>query len=364
MHSQSLGVPSNPVVLIYNGLLLVVITGALRLLRQLTRRDRVVAFFLSGTVVLATGGAGALLSPIGPFGKVQLLAWATFIHGPVFLLGSGAILHRWRRGIALGCIGFAVGILGVGVDAFLIEPHWLTVDHVTLSTSELKTSVRVAVVADIQTDAPGPYERRVFRRVAAEQPDLILLAGDYVHLADDEQYVATGETLNQMMRDTELDAPLGVYAVRGNVDWPDRWQEIFDGLPVTTFEHSRTLDLGPLVLTGLALHDSANTKLTLPPEDAFHIVLGHVPNFSLGQVEGDVLIAGHTHGGQVQLPLVGPLMTLSKVPRSWASGVTEIAPGKTLIVSRGIGMERGNAPRMRFLCRPQLVILDLVSAEP
>jgi hypothetical protein len=89
-------------------------------------------------------------------------------------------------------------------------------------------------------------------------------------------------------------------------------------------------------------------------------VLGHMPDFSLGSVDADLLIAGHTHGGQVQLPLVGPLLTLSQVPRSWASGLTEIEPGKMLVVSRGIGMERGLAPRLRFLCRPQLVILELV----
>jgi hypothetical protein len=95
-------------------------------------------------------------------------------------------------------------------------------------------------------------------------------------------------------------------------------------------------------------------------EDRFHIVLGHSPNFSLGPVDADLLIAGHTHGGQVQLPLIGPLLTLSHVPRSWASGVTEIALGKTMVVSRGIGMERGAAPRLRFLCRPELVVVDLL----
>ncbi len=56
-------------------------------------------------------------------------------------------------------------------------------------------------------------------------------------------------------------------------------------------------------------------------------------------------------------------MTLSQVPRRWASDVTDIAPGKTLIVPRGMAIEQEHAPRMRFLCRPQLVILDLVLEE-
>jgi len=88
--------------------------------------------------------------------------------------------------------------------------------------------------------------------------------------------------------------------------------------------------------------------------------MGHSPNFSLGEIDADLLLAGHTHGGQVQLPGIGPLLTLSLVPRSWASGLTEISPDQYLLVSRGIGLERGNAPQLRFNCRPELVILDLI----
>lgn len=259
VHGRPLGIPSNPVILIYNGLLFAFVVGTLVLLGRLSRRGTSAALFLSGVIILTSGGLGALLSPIGPFGKVQLLAWATFVHGPIFLLGACAILHQRRRGVALGGIVLSVIILGVGIDAFLVEPHWLAVDHLRLSTTKLESSVRIAVVADVQTDAPSRYEKRVFRRVMAEKPDLILMAGDYVHLADSERYTAAGETLNQMMRETGLDAPLGVYAVRGNVDGPGRWQEIFDGLPVTAFERSQTVDLGPLTLTGLTLRDSSSS---------------------------------------------------------------------------------------------------------
>ena len=65
------------------------------------------------------------------------------------------------------------------------------------------------------------------------------------------------------------------------------------------------------------------------------------------------------HGGQVRLPFVGPLLTLARVPRSWTAGLTVLGPDKTFVVSRWIGMERVNAPQMRFLCLPEIVILDL-----
>ena len=82
-----------------------------------------------------------------------------------------------------------------------------------------------------------------------------------------------------------------------------------------------------------------------------------------GEIDADLLLAGHTHGGQVQLPGIGPLLTLYGVPRDWASGLTEIHPGQYLLVSRGIGLERGNAPRLRFLCRPELIVIYLEPAQ-
>jgi predicted MPP superfamily phosphohydrolase len=105
------------------------------------------------------------------------------------------------------------------------------------------------------------------------------------------------------------------------------------------------------------------TAQLVPSSEKFHIVLGHAPDFALGSVPADLLVAGHTHGGQVQLPFIGPLVTLSHVPRAWAAGgLTRLDDDRFLVVSRGIGMERDLAPRLRFLCQPQLVVIDLKPA--
>jgi hypothetical protein len=260
--------------------------------------------------------------------------------------------------------------LAIGVDAFLIEPHWLKVEHVRIPTAKLDQPLRIAVVADLQTDAPGLYEAQALQEVMAAEPDLILMAGDYIHEWERASYVADLERLNVLLKAVGLRAPLGVYAIRGNVDEPGLWTQIFTGAPVTTIAETETLDLGPVVLTGLALEDAFSANFMMSDEDKvaiinkFHIVMGHSPNFSLGEIQADLLIAGHTHGGQVRLPFLGPVMTLSAVPRAWASGVTEIEPGKTLIVSRGVGMERHNAPRLRFLCRPEIIIVELLPQNP
>ena len=315
-------------------------------------------------LLLFLGAFSALQFREDNFGKLQLLAWTVFLQLPLFLSGVAFLLWRRARPVAWGSLALIVLLVLIVIDAFLIEPRWPEVSHITLTTAKVQQPLRIVVLADIQTDRPGPYEERVLRMAMAEQPDLVLLAGDYVQMgprsrSDTEEVQA----LNAIMDRVGLAAPLGVYAVPGNVDRPGVWPTIFAGLPVTTFEATTQVDVGPVVLTALGMWDAFDAQRVVAPHDKFHIVLGHSPNFSLGTVEADLLIAGHTHGGQVQLPFIGPLMTLTVAPRAWASGVTTLAPGKTLVVSRGIGMERAHAPQLRFLCRPEVVVIDVMPAD-
>ena len=97
--------------------------------------------------------------------------------------------------------------------------------------------------------------------------------------------------------------------------------------------------------------------------DGLTIVLGHRPDFMLDVVAGKgrapiLGVAGHTHGGQVVVPFFGPPMTLTSLPRKFASGVHAIGES-WVCVSRGVGMERLDAPRIRFLCPPEIVVLEL-----
>ncbi|MEW6365662.1 MAG: metallophosphoesterase [Acidobacteriota bacterium] len=305
------------------------------------------------------GTVGALCGSDDVFCSAQLLAWTAFVHYPVFLAGTAACLYQRRPLLACLSATTSAAMLLIGLDAFLIEPHWLEVSRATVSSEKLSSRIRVAVIADLQTDAPGAYERGVLRQAMDEKPDMILMAGDYVQARDLGRYAELCNAMNAIMHEVGLRAPLGTYAVGGNVDRAGVWPLISTG-GVVVFERTSSVDLGQVVLTGLTHADSTDTTLHVAARPQFHIVLGHSPNFALGDVNADLLIAGHTHGGQVRLPMIGPGLTLSRIPRPWAAGVTALAPGKVLVVSRGIGMERGLAPRMRFLCRPELVILELL----
>ena len=297
------------------------------------------------------------------FGIYRLWAYGVFVHGAV-LLAATAVLWRQTRPVLAGGAAACMIIMSlIAVDAFLIEPHWLEVSYWRISSSKIDRPIRIVIVADLQTDQIGPYERAVLRRALQEKPDLILMAGDYVQTLC-AKHDRIGRELNEFLAEIGFTAPLGVFAVRGNVD-PYGWQKLFDGLDITTVNAKKSFDLGDLRLTCLGLSESFSTTLTVanPDSDRFHLVLGHAPNFAMGAVDADLLVAGHTHGGQVRFPWVGAIVTHSRIPSAWAAGLTDLPDGGRLLVSRGIGMERGRAPPMRFLCRPELMIVDLTPEE-
>ncbi|MEM7181254.1 MAG: hypothetical protein AAF518_10100 [Spirochaetota bacterium] len=122
-----------------------------------------------------------------------------------------------------------------------------------------------------------------------------------------------------------------------------------------------------LQLYGLGLSDfrypnKVKTLLSQAKKDALQIVLSHLPDamYPLRNLSADLLLAGHTHGGQVTIPGFGPIMTLSKIPRSIAAGGHHRKGELEIFVSRGLGMEGHIAPRIRFFCCPQLFLITLL----
>ncbi len=294
----------------------------------------------------------------GRFGILRLWSWALFVHAPLLAVGVAGISWRSRRWLAWSYVVLSLSLIGVGIDAFFIEPQRLQVSRVKLTSAKLHRPVKIVVVADLQTDKIGSYERRALEVVAAEKPDLVLFAGDYIQEFDETKRRRLYAEFRELLAQSNLPTSTAMFAVRGNID-PGNWYELFADSPVTTCEETTGFDVASLHLTALSQPDSRDLTLRVPAVDSFHVVLGHHPDFARGDVRADLLIAGHTHGGQVRLPLLGPLMTLSRIPRRWAAGVTQLDGERTLVVSRGIGMERGDAPRLRFLCRPEIVVIEL-----
>ena len=95
------------------------------------------------------------------------------------------------------------------------------------------------------------------------------------------------------------------------------------------------------------------------PED-FSILLYHYSDLveSLKGLNVDLYLSGHTHGGQVALPVYGAVVTLAKFGKKYESGMYRV--GKTLLyVNRGIGLESNHAPKVRFFARPEITVFEI-----
>jgi uncharacterized protein len=315
---------------------------------------------------VVVGGASAVIlvvvvSPLFPhpiWGSMALGCQALFIHGPALLIAlarrSGG-LPRWALG------GLALALVLVGIDALIVEPRWLEVRRVQLTSAKITKPVKIVVLSDLQTDDVGDYEAQVLAEVVREAPDILVLSGDYIQAATQDAANREWAALRALWTQLGVTARDGVFAVEGNAESGDRaWGSRFHGLDVTVFPKTATVRVGELTLTGLVLRDSGDPELKVAPKGGFHVIVGHIPDFALGKNSADLLIGGHTHGGQVQLPFFGPLITFSHLPRHMAAGGTfELGPGRHLVVSRGVGLERSEAPPIRFLCRPELVVIEL-----
>ncbi len=133
----------------------------------------------------------------------------------------------------------------------------------------------------------------------------------------------------------------------------------------------RTLRIGGTTLDGAASGDeggdAVRAGLEATPEDgALTLLMSHRPDTVLGlpaAARVDLTVAGHTHGGQIVVPGIGPLVTLTDVPRSVARGGLNEVDGNPIYVSPGVGVERGRAPQVRLFNRPAVAVLTLADAS-
>lgn len=279
--------------------------------------------------------------------------------------------RRWITGrrLALGTLFCALIGEGCYVWAREVEPFRLEITRERITSPRLRDldrPLRIAAIADLQPDTIGAYEVSVFDALVAERPDLVVFLGDTL-CRHAPGFLVQRELLHQQL--ARLNPRFGMFAVDGDADAGGARDIFADSSVQVLIDGHRELPGVPIDVLGLSRGRSRRTALDAGlvrhlGNERFGVVLGHAPDYMRSVLDGGLrtdalFLAGHTHGGQVQVPGLGPLITLSSVPR-WLAAGGVFRRGETwLAVSRGIGMERDDAPRIRFWCRPQLLLLEL-----
>lgn len=253
---------------------------------------------------------------------------------------------------------------------FWIEPHRLTLTHQILQTPKLKSGSRLRVLhlGDLHVERITRREKKLQEWIKQLRPDLILFSGDILNLSYNRDPIAL-EHARQLM--AEWQAPLGVFAVAGSpaVDLAEILPGFYNQLPVRYLaeEHIELdVDQQKIHLIGLSCThrpfvDAPRLEKLLPKNNQnFTILLYHTPDLApnAAKTAVDLQLSGHTHGGQVRLPLIGALFTASLYGRAFSSGRYQLN-GLTLYITRGIGMEGAGAPRVRFLCPPEITLWEI-----
>ena len=261
---------------------------------------------------------------------------------------------------------------------YRVEPTWLEVNRFALPVRDLHPAfhgVKVAQLTDFHCGRhiPAGYLEDAVARTIAEKPDVIALTGDFVHKG--YGHVSHAAKLFRGLR-----APLGVFAVLGNHDFSVRnalgirrykglHQAVADALGAEGVRVLRNesvsfeRDGGKLLVAGVddlwsRESDPAAALAGVCPTTP-RVVLAHNPQ-SVDQFDHhrfDLLLSGHTHGGQIDWPGVGRVL-LGKKAKRWAAGLYPHG-GASVYVNKGVGF----GWRFRFGVRPELAVFTLTAGQ-
>ncbi len=273
--------------------------------------------------------------------------------------------NRWVRAIAL--VTLIAGIMLVAkawydtmrdpvVQRLVIESEGL------LAGSE---PVTIAFLTDIHVagpDMPPSRLERIVAQVNALEPDLVAITGDLVSEKRTATHIYSAEEIVTPLGG--LEATHGVVVVPGNhdhwYDWPALSAELAKHPGITVLENAAA-QMGPFAVAGLDddFTGKANLEATanaMQPLTGAQIWLSHSPDvFPSVPVSADLILAGHTHCGQIAYPWGGSPATMSDYGQTYACGVKELH-GKTLVTGAGLGT---SLLPVRLFTQPEIWVVEV-----
>lgn len=278
------------------------------------------------------------------------------------------VLLRWWPWLQLA-------VLLLASWAVIVEPRWIAkreLDH-QVPQWQGPQGLKVVVASDWHFTKRALWRvttieraRKIVNEINAAHPDVILLPGDFIADQDYRPEIAVTAEDEIAAVLGQLKAPLGVYAVMGNHDWwhdEEKFRAAFARQGIKVIEN----DAVPIPGTALWVvgigddftgHSRPAVAVSKLPKNAQALVLMHDPASlkALPPVQG-LVVAGHTHGGQVYLPFVGAPIVPGAAPRAWAYGWVEHG-GNSMYVTSGVGV---SILPVRFNMRPEWVMFTVRS---
>jgi predicted MPP superfamily phosphohydrolase len=281
-------------------------------------------------------------------------------------VGLWLAARRSARGRALRAWAAVIVLLDVlmVVEGFVLEPERLTITRQALAHPAVPAgkTVRLVHLSDLHITGPRAFYDRLTARVAAERPDLIVITGDLLHapMWGGQRAVAEG-LFARLAAIAPLVTILGNHDVLPPVTSP-QWATLRN----TALR--RTVAGVPFRIVGWEQPVWFGQPYTPPvfPRDprAVNLLLLHSPdNLPDAAAQGafDLALAGHTHGGQVRLPVWGAVLTASALGKRFEYGRYQLGSLEAF-VTRGLGQNPG-IPALRFLCSPEIVVFTLTNVK-
>ena len=282
--------------------------------------------------------------------------------------------QSWRKAIRISLGLFLLLILFGLVWGLFIEPNRLVIHEQSIQIENWPKELgglRIALIADLHTGGWFVDEnklRLIVDRTNQLNPDLVVLLGDYMSSNTWHGRRVEPEITAGVLKD--LRAPLGVYAVLGNHDWwynGNKVRRAFEqnGIPVLEDEVAEIKWRDKSFwLVGLAdlwtRPQHIDETIAKAPPGSTMIALTHNPDiFPRLPPSVPLLLAAHTHGGQVNIPLLGTPIVPSRFGSKYTAGHV-FEGGHHMFVTTGIGT---SIIPVRFRVPPEIVILTLKSQE-
>lgn len=269
-----------------------------------------------------------------------------FLSGAL-IVGAALLWHLGRRAAA--------------PSAMLTWQRQLRLPRLPLALDGL----RVLHISDVHATPRTDPTDTIMARAERVRPDLVAVTGDLV-----SGWRGLPRARRLLRR---LASRWPTYVVLGNADhWADstrreipRWSETGAVLLVNEgLAFAR--DSAEIWVAGVddpyRFRDNPRRALAAAPPGAFRLLLAHSPEIIQRPeaLHSDLILSGHTHGGQVRLPLVGALITRTRLGRRLSRGLFRLN-GTVLIISSGVGATRLG---VRFWCPPEMTLWILRHAEP